>query len=116
MKHRLVLMLAMTMLMAGPNMVQAADDGLDEIEREMNQQCVNLAKKMQAANALPKVKLETVTGMATWRRSACDLDSFPDKSKGEVQALCDAQTDGGMVFFWEKKQGKKLKNGFVRCQ
>lgn len=84
-------------------------------EIDMLKDCKDLAIKLEKYNKnFPRINYSTITPLYTWRASTCET---PPKGKGEVTALCDAQTNGGFnIFFWEKKNKNSFEPNFMTCE
>ena len=83
-------------------------------DRNMVRDCKQVAEKLEKQNRkFPTINDSSITPLYTWRASVCET---PPTGKGDVTALCDAQTVSGLhVFFWEKNNHFSERN-FLVCQ
>ena len=86
-----------------------------DIDRNMIRDCKQVAEKLGKQNRkFPTINNSSITPLYTWRASVCET---PPTGKGDVTALCDAQTvSGSPVFFWEKKNNHFFERNFLACQ
>ena len=84
-------------------------------DRNMIRDCKQVAEKLEKQNRkFPTINDSSITPLYTWRASVCET---PPSGKGDVTALCDAQTvRGSHVFFWEKKNNHFSERNFLVCQ
>ena len=86
-----------------------------DVDRNMIRDCKHVAEKLEKQNRkFPTINNSSITPLYTWRASVCET---PPTGKGDVTALCDAQTvSGSPVFFWEKKNNHFFERNFLACQ
>ena len=86
-----------------------------DFDRNMIRNCKSVAEKLEKQNSkFPTINDASITPLYTWRASVCET---PPSGKGDVTALCDAQTGSGShVFFWEKISNHFSERNFLLCQ
>lgn len=86
-----------------------------DFDMKMIRDCQQLAETLEKQNTeFPEIKDSSITPLYTWRASVCET---PPSGKGDVTALCDAQTvSGSSVFFWKKKNNHFFERNFLVCQ